>query len=238
MSTANVKPPEKSDLAKRMLEDLADGSVHSESRAVRTEPLVKSIQHAPAVRGETRTEMRAETRSETRAERSDVRRDRDHDRVDRAVSADIRVDRGEVVADRTVPRAAVRADRGDPRLDRQEATVDHADAGADRDEAREDVRADSVEPRLDRAIQRGDVGASEPVRRESRRRASANVQRKVDFEVSTGQGTRHLTLRVPKDLAGDLSLLAMKNKLAENGEPTTINELGIVALRRLLSDAA
>lgn len=65
----------------------------------------------------------------------------------------------------------------------------------------------------------------------------ANVQRKVDFDVSTGRGIKHLTIRVPKEMAADLALLAMRNKLSENGEPTTINDLGIQAFQELL-DAA
>ena len=39
------------------------------------------------------------------------------------------------------------------------------------------------------------------------------------------------------DLA-DLSLTALRNKLAENGEPTTINDLGLKALRELLDRMA
>ena len=66
---------------------------------------------------------------------------------------------------------------------------------------------------------------------------AAAVQRQVDFDVSTGRGIKHLTIRVPKEMAADLALLAMRNKLSENGGPTTINELGIRALQRLL-DAA
>jgi hypothetical protein len=84
-----------------------------------------------------------------------------------------------------------------------------------------------------------EVATRDIARRETRRKSAVStVQRKFDIEVSTGQGTRHLTLRVPKDLAGDLSMMAMKNKLEENGQPTTINDLGILALRRLLSEAA
>jgi len=157
-----VKPPEKSDLAKRMIEDLGEASPRIEIKAVRAEPVrAEPVRAEPLVR----------------------------------------------------PEPVVR----------------------------------SIAPAQDlRREAREESGAAEPVRkevsreivREVRRKGSANVQRKIDFEVSTGQGTRHLTLRVPKDLAGDLSLLAMKNKLAENGEPTTINELGITALRRLLSEAA
>ena len=74
--------------------------------------------------------------------------------------------------------------------------------------------------------------------RPSRRESSAAVQRSVDFDVSTGRGVKHLTIRVPKEMAADLSLLAMRNKLSENGGPTTINELGIRALRELLDAAA
>ena len=70
------------------------------------------------------------------------------------------------------------------------------------------------------------------------RREDAAVQRNVDFDVSTGRGVKHLTIRVPKEMAADLSLLAMRNKLSENGGPTTINELGIRALRELLDAAA
>ena len=63
---------------------------------------------------------------------------------------------------------------------------------------------------------------------------SGAVQRKMDFDVSTGRGVKHLTIRVPKEVAADLSLLAMRNKLSENGEPTTINELGLKAFKDLL----
>lgn len=67
---------------------------------------------------------------------------------------------------------------------------------------------------------------------------AANVSRNVDFDVSTGKGIKHLTIRVPKEMAADLTLLAMRNKLSENGEPTTINELGIRAFERMLGEAA
>jgi hypothetical protein len=137
MSSLNAKPPEKSDLAKRMLEDLAE-PVRAEIKPVaKPAPVVRAVEPAAEIE-----------------EQSEVRENR------------------------------------------------------------------------------------EPARREPRRKTSATVQRKLDVEISTGQGTRHLTLRVPKDLAGDLSMLAMKNKLEENGQPTTINDLGIQALRRLLNEAA
>ena len=66
----------------------------------------------------------------------------------------------------------------------------------------------------------------------------ASVARSCDFDVSTGRGIKHLTVRVPKEMAADLALLAMRNKLSENGEPTTINELGIKAFRSMLDAAA
>ena len=78
--------------------------------------------------------------------------------------------------------------------------------------------------------------AAKPARRDDSR--GAGVQRNVDFDVSTGRGIKHLTIRVPKEMAADLALMAMRNKLSENGEPTTINELGIQALQGLLDAAA
>ena len=66
----------------------------------------------------------------------------------------------------------------------------------------------------------------------------AEVSRNIDFAVNTGKGIKHLTIRVPKEMAADLALLAMRNKLSENGEPTTINELGIKAFETMLADAA
>jgi len=80
------------------------------------------------------------------------------------------------------------------------------------------------------------AAAAKPARRPATQPAS--VQRKVDFDVSTGRGVKHLTFRVPKDLAADLALTALRNKLAENGEPTTINDLGLKALRDLLDRLA
>lgn len=67
------------------------------------------------------------------------------------------------------------------------------------------------------------------------RMTPAEVQRNMDFNVSTGRGIKHLTIRVPKEMAADLALLAMRNKLSENGAPTTINELGIKAFESLLA---
>jgi hypothetical protein len=159
MSIANAKQPDKSDLAKRMLEDLADAPVRAEIRAPRPAPTPAPVVASPLA-------------------------------APVPVVAPVSVANPMPVVERAV----------------------------------EEIRPDVVD--------------AEPARRETRRRAGANVQRKVDFEVSTGQGTRHLTLRVPKDLAGDLSLLAMKNKLAENGQPTTINDLGIAALQKFLREAA
>jgi hypothetical protein len=147
MNSPSVKPPEKSDLAKRMLEDLVDPSPRTDPKpAARPAPVVRAVESQPQAVTESRPGEPTEAR--------DLRESRD------------------------------------------------------------------------------------TPRRESRRKTPASVARKIDIDVATGQGTRHLTLRVPKDLAGDLSMLAMKNKLEENGEPTTINELGIQALRRLLSEAA
>ena len=91
------------------------------------------------------------------------------------------------------------------------------------------------------------AGLSGPVQRETpakKRQGGepkmqpASVARSCDFDVSTGRGIKHLTVRVPKEMAADLALLAMRNKLSENGEPTTINELGIKAFRSMLDAAA
>ena len=94
-------------------------------------------------------------------------------------------------------------------------------------EPRDEPAADAAPPKIAKPK------APKPARRED-----AAVQRNVDFDVSTGRGVKHLTIRVPKEMAADLSLLAMRNKLSENGGPTTINELGIRALRELLDAAA
>jgi hypothetical protein len=88
------------------------------------------------------------------------------------------------------------------------------------------------------AVEQGDAPA--PKKRTPAKPAKtqpASVSRNLDFDVSTGKGIKHLTIRVPKEMAADLSLLAMRNKLAENGEPTTINDLGIKALRGMLEAA-
>ena len=99
-------------------------------------------------------------------------------------------------------------------------------AGDKPGEPRDEPAADAAPPKTARK-------AAKPARRDD-----AAVQRNVDFDVSTGRGVKHLTIRVPKEMAADLSLLAMRNKLSENGGPTTINELGIRALRELLDAAA
>ncbi|MEM8873756.1 MAG: hypothetical protein AAGD32_05795 [Planctomycetota bacterium] len=80
--------------------------------------------------------------------------------------------------------------------------------------------------------------AEKPAKAKSKKSNAANVSRNVDFDVSTGKGIKHLTIRVPKEMAADLTLLAMRNKLSENGEPTTINELGIRAFTQMLEEAA
>lgn len=54
------------------------------------------------------------------------------------------------------------------------------------------------------------------------------------FEVSTGRGIKMLNVRVPKDLHARLTLIATRNKLAENGAPSTITDLAIDALRELV----
>lgn len=92
-----------------------------------------------------------------------------------------------------------------------------------------EVVAEAPEPKVEKSTKPAKLKAkSNP----------ANVSRNIDFDVSTGRGIKHLTIRVPKEMAADLTLLAMRNKLSENGEPTTINELGIRAFTQMLGEAA
>lgn len=54
------------------------------------------------------------------------------------------------------------------------------------------------------------------------------------FEVSTGKGIKMLNVRVPKDLHARLTLIATRNKIADNGQPATITDLAIDALREIV----
>lgn len=59
---------------------------------------------------------------------------------------------------------------------------------------------------------------------------SSTVREKVEFEIETGRGTKSVTFRVPKELAGRLKLMAVQRQLSDAQGPRTINEIGLTAL--------
>ncbi len=60
--------------------------------------------------------------------------------------------------------------------------------------------------------------------------ASSTVREKIEFEIETGRGTKSVTFRVPKELAGRLKLIAVQRQLSDSEGPRTINEIGMTAL--------
>jgi hypothetical protein len=58
----------------------------------------------------------------------------------------------------------------------------------------------------------------------------ASVRERFEFEIETGRGTKSVTFRVPKELAGKLKLMAVQRQLSGEEGPRTINEIGMAAL--------
>jgi hypothetical protein len=72
--------------------------------------------------------------------------------------------------------------------------------------------------------------ASKSVAATRRAVTSSTVREKVEFEIETGRGTKSVTFRVPKELAGRLKLMAIQRQLSDAQGPRTINDIGLTAL--------
>lgn len=72
--------------------------------------------------------------------------------------------------------------------------------------------------------------ASKSVGATRRAVTSSTVREKVEFEIETGRGTKSVTFRVPKELAGRLKLMAIQRQLSDAQGPRTINDIGLTAL--------
>jgi hypothetical protein len=98
------------------------------------------------------------------------------------------------------------------------------------------VTADPVRVNVESARNVSDTnrGSSEASRASAGRRSNAStsssVREKVEFEIETGRGTKSVTFRVPKEMAGRIKLMAVQRQLSGQEGPRTINEIGMAAL--------